>query len=279
VLLLTFIMMLVASSLALAVAVAAQNSQSVARSQLQDKQAWYVAEAGWQRARQQLAAGAWSAGTCSSAAPCCEWMPSLADCGAAASGQTGQYQVAIDDNGDGTYTITAGGYVPLAGVYVARREIVETELDVSMTDGTNKSLAATASASSSNGANVPSRARDGDTATRWQCGTSGSGCWLRMDYGSATTVNKVIIREQNDNINALTIETSSDGASWAVVDDLSVAEGSGNVWTATFAATSRRYLRARFTDVDGGAAVRVREMESYDSAVSSVGQGEVTTRW
>ena len=58
---LTFLVMLVLSGLALAVGMFSRNSMQTGTSQLLDKQAWYIAEAGWQRARQALSVGTWAA--------------------------------------------------------------------------------------------------------------------------------------------------------------------------------------------------------------------------
>ena len=60
-LLVTFLLMLVLSGLALAVGVFSHNSLVGSKAELLDKQAFYIAEAGRQRARQALVASTWLA--------------------------------------------------------------------------------------------------------------------------------------------------------------------------------------------------------------------------
>ena len=257
-------MMLVLAGLAMAVGLFAHNSVVGGRNQLHDKQAFYIAEAGWQRARQALSAATWSAAT--------------------GGGNTysesfgaGEYRVTIVDNGNSTYTITSEGYVPSQTNTQAKRKIVETNLSVSTSSGSNLSLTATASASSSHGGDVPANAKDGNLSTIWRSDTNGSGSWLAMDYGSATSLDKVIIKEDN-NIDGLTIEWSDNASSWTVASGLSVVESPSQTWTATFTAVSHRYFRSRFTSVPSSSPARVKEMESYSTS-TTYGTGAVTTTW
>lgn len=261
-LLLTFLMLLVLAGLALAVGTAAHNSMVGARSQLQDKQAFYIAEAGWQRARQALAAGTWMAGN--------TYTESFG---------AGEYEVTITDNGDDTYTITSEGYTPTQAAYTARRQVQELEVDAALSN-TNYSLAATASASSSNGGDTPDKANDGDTGTHWKAGTKGSGEWLAMDLGSAILLDRIII-EENSNINGVSIESSSDGSSWSTVSGLSVTESPSKTWTADFTDTTARYFRAVLTASGSGKRVSVEEFESYNTANQSVSldTGDFVTTW
>jgi len=123
VLLATFVMMLVLIGLALAAGIAAQNSVVIGRSTLQDQQAFYVAEAGWQRARQAVTAGTWTAGVAPDNAQYTE------------SFGAGQYQVTVTDNGDSTYTVSAEGYVPNQTTVLAKRKVVETAIPVTISGG------------------------------------------------------------------------------------------------------------------------------------------------
>ena len=261
----TFLMMLVITALGAAMAVFSSNSLVGSQGQLRDKQAFYIAEAGWQRARQAINAGTWSA--------------------ARPHGNTytetfgaGEYLVTILDNNDNTYTITSEGYVPSQTTVLAKRQVVETSTPV--TNGaTNLSLSATASASSSSGSNTPNKANDGSSGTRWESGTNGSGSWLAMDYGSSATLDKIVVQEHNF-IDGLTIEWSDDASSWTGASGLSVVESPAKTWTATFTAASHRYFRSRFTDVPSSKAAAVKEMESYNTAAATtLGTGAFTTQW
>lgn len=257
-------MLLVFAGLALAASVASHNSLLIGKAAVADWQASYVAEAGLQRARQALVAGTWSA--------------------AASPGNTytetfgaGEYSVTIVDNGGDEYTITAEGYVPSEVNPAAQRQIVEDAIAVTVSNGTNLALSATASASSTNGADVASNAKDGNTSTKWEAGTNGSGEWLAMDLGSSVSLNKIIV-EENNFIDGVSIEASDNGSSWSAVS-ASVIEDPNKTWTATFTAASHRHFRAVFTASASNKKVSVEEMECYSSALSSLGNGEIAVQW
>jgi hypothetical protein len=267
VLFLTFLLMLIVSGLAFAVGVFAWNSQLTGKSAVLDKQAFHIAEAGLQRARQALVAETWTAAT--------------------GAGNTytesfgaGQYQVTIVDNGDDTYTITSGGYVGSTSTYSARRQVIAADVPVTESN-TNKALTATASASSVNGSHTAGKANDDSMSTYWEAGTNGSGQWLAMDHGSATTVDQIIV-EENNRIDGVTIEYSSDGSSWSTVPGLSVVESPAKTWTCDFDATSARYFRGVFTASGSSRKVSVEEFQAYDTTAASVtldGNGTFSTSW
>lgn len=265
----TFLMMLVLSGLAVGIGVFSHNSMVTGASQLQDKRTFYIAEAGWQRARQALSAGTWSAdGTSHTEQPF----------GAGA----GEYVVTIVNNGDGTYTITSDGYVPSQAVAVARRRIVEASMPVNDTT-TNQSrtggTTATASSSQPGAGNTPARAIDNDNETRWSAGTRGSGSWLAINLTGQRAIERILIDER-ENIAALTIEMSADGSAWASIPGLSCSEAPAGsqpaTWTCTFPAVRERYFRVRCTSVPAGQRARVEEFESY---APQYGFGSVRTQW
>ena len=269
-LLIALVFMLILVGLATAAAVYSQNSQLTTRAQLLDTQAFYIAEAGVHRARQQLVAGNWASGSTNTE-----------------SFGGGEYSVTITDNGScgaGSsgcqYTFTSDAYIPSSTSYVARRELAEGSIPATVSS-TNLSLAATASASSSDGSHTASKANDGDSDSDWRASTAGNGQWLAMDYGSATTVDRIIV-DENDNIDGVNIQYSDDGSSWTTVSGLSVVESPSKTWTATFTASSHRYFRAVFTASGSSKKVRVNELESYNTASGSVtftGAGDYTTQW
>ena len=267
-LLLTFLLMLVFAGMALGVAMYSHNSQAVGANQLQDKQAFYIAEAGLQRARQALEANTWF--------------------GATGSGNAyeenfgaGSYTVTIVDNDDGTYTITSDGYVPNDTTPAAKREAVETNLDVTVTN-TNLSLAATATASSSNGTHTADKANDGSNSTYWQASTKGSGEWLKIDLGSSDTLDRIYIRE-NANITGITLQSSPDNSNWSSLSGLTGdGDDTDKDWTFNFTDTTARYFRATFTASGSGVRVSVDEFETYDTAdqTLTIDQGGAfTTTW
>lgn len=252
---LTFLMMLVMAALATAIVVFAQAGMASGRAQLLVAQARYVAEAGWQRAREAIVAGDAS---CSS--------------GCTESLGAGQYEVTV--TGSGPYTITSDGYVPSAANPQGRRRVAESAVPLNNTS-TNQSLTATASASSSQPGLPASRVNDDNTGTIWRAETTGSNEWLAMDYGSLMTLDRIVILER-DNIDAMTIELSSDASTWTTVPALSVVESPALTWTATFAAARKRYFRARFTSVPVGQRAGVEEFQSF---APRLGIGAGTSQW
>lgn len=265
-LLITFLMALLLSGLALAMGVFAHNSVVSGKSQWLDRRAFYIAEAGWQRARQALNAGTWVAAL----SPGGVYTEAFGG---------GEYRVTVLDNGDATYTITSEGYVPSQAVALAKRKIVERNLPASYVSGTNLSLDAEISASSSQSGEgkEPENANDGELSTKWQADTKGSGEWLALDYEIETTVDRVVV-EEHPHIDGLSVEISDDGAAWTTVTGLTVVESPAKTWTADFTAASTQYLRVVFTDVPGTATAGVKELQSSNTA-ASLGQGTVTTQW
>ena len=268
-LLLTFLMMLVLTSLAVAAATFSQHSLTTGKSQLLDKQAWYIAEAGWQRSRQAIVAGTWSA----AASPGNSYTESFG---------AGTYIVTVVDNGGNSYTITSEGYVPSSTNPSAKRKVTETSLSVTTSDGSNSATSATATASSAAASHPATDANDGSTSTHWQASTAGDGQWLKLDYSaSPPTLTKIVILE-NANIadNGVTLEWSDNNSSWTTLaSGSSVIESPSQTWTATFSAISHRYLRATFNASGASKKVAVKELQSYNSSISSLGHGAVTTTW
>ena len=261
---LTFLVMLILSGLALALGVFSNNSVVAGRDRLLDQQAFYIAEAGWQRARQALNADTWLAAL----SPGNTYTESFG---------AGEYRVTIVYNSASSYTVTSEGYIPNQTTTVAKRKVVETAVPVSGSNGTNLSLAATAAASSSSGSHTASKANDGNLGTDWGASNQGSNEWLSMDYGSSALLSKVVIQE-NDNIDGLTVEYSDDNSAWTAPSGLSVVESPSKTWTATFPKVSHRYFRARFTNVPSNKKASVNEMQSYNETFT-FGQGSVTTQW
>lgn len=267
-LLLVFLLMLVLAGLALAVGTWAHNSMVMGKAALLDRQAYYVAVAGWQRARQAVMAGTWLA----AASPGNSYTESFG---------AGEYVVTIVDEGGDEYTITSAAYVPNQSTPAAKREITEEQLDVTVSNGTNQALSATASASTEQADHPASDANDDSTGSFWRASTTGDGQWLKMNFGgSPPTLNRIVIRE-NANVadNGVTLEWSDDNSTWTTIASGSqVLEDPGKTWTATFTAAAHRYIRATF-DATGSNRVSVEEMRAYNSSLSALGRGEVTTQW
>ncbi len=259
----TFFLMLVLSGLAISIGVESQNAMVSGRNQLQDKQAFFIAEAGWQRARQAVSDGTWDA----AADPGNTYTESFG---------AGEYLVTVVAVDDDEYSITSKGYVPSQANAVAQRQVVEENISATVSS-TNLSLSATASASSSDSSHPAADAIDGSSGSHWKAGSDGSG-WLKLDFGSATTLDEIIV-EEKDNVTNVSVEYSDNGSTWSTPSGHSVSH-SGKTWTVTFTGTSHRYFRANIS-ASSSKKPSVKELESYNTAADTVtlGQGDVTTRW
>ena len=263
-LLLTFLLMLVLAGLALAVGIFAQNSQVIGKSQLLDRQAFDVAEAGYQRARQTFASLTWTAGGTHT-----EVFPP------APATPLGEYSVTI--SASSPYTITSDGDVPSIASSVARRRVTVSGITTSTNLALNPNVIATASSSS--GSSTPERARDDSTGTHWRAQTTGSGQWLTFDFQVATTVQQVVI-DEDQNITGVTVDWSDDDSTWTAGPAATVS-GSGNnqTYTVTFSPdVVHRYFRATFTASGSSSRVGVDEMTASNTAGTlSLSQGTFAT--
>ena len=268
VLLLTFLLLLVLTGLVTAVGLYANHSLATARSQRLDRQALYIAEAGWQRARQALAASTWTGAV----APGNDYTESFGG---------GEYVVNVTAENaciaSCNYTVTSSSYVPNQTAVLARRRITEVDAPVTIVTGTNFSLAATASASSSTGANTPNKANDGNSATKWQSGTNGNTSWLAMDYGSSATLNRIVV-DEDSNIGGITVDYSDNGSVWTSISGATVTQSPSKKWNATFSPISHRYFRANLTGVGANKKAAVEEMRSYNTTIS-LSTGDIISQW
>ncbi len=233
-----------------------------------DAKAYYVAEAGLAKARWALTTGGQSVG----------WGESDISFGA------GTYTVTTTNNGDGTSTVVAEGYLPNDTNPLAQRRVEERNIPVTTSGLTNLSLTATASASSYKGADTPDRANDGSSSTKWRADgnpSAGSPQWLAMDLGSAAAFDRVAFDEPSGNkITAYQIQYSSNGSIWSAVSD-AVETINGRVTTVDFDAVTVRYQRIYIT-----ASTRrnpaIAEYETYNSNETQsiiLGQGKFVTSW
>ncbi|MFE5325325.1 discoidin domain-containing protein [Embleya sp. NPDC056575] len=111
--------------------------------------------------------------------------------------------------------------------------------------GVNLASGATASASSSQWWNpfvgfAPGRAVDGDRGTRW-AGEWTNDQWLRIDLGSANTIERVTLDWEAAYGKSYRVELSGDGTNWRTA--WSTTTGDGGLDTARFAATPARFVR------------------------------------
>lgn len=217
-------------------------------------QAFYIAEAGLAKARWALSTGGEAVGWT-------ETDISFAE---------GTYTLTTTDNGDDTYTITSDGYIPDDTNPIAKRRVIEKNIPITAGSGTNLSLTATALASSVVGGFIASNANDGNSASKWKSSVN-NGSWLRLDFGSSTTFDRVV--SNGSKINSYTIEYSNDGVTYQEVANLVESP----TRTFTFDSVSAQYLRVSLN----GNRPEVIELQSYNSAGGgfTLGQGSFVTSW
>lgn len=71
-------------------------------------------------------------------------------------------------------------------------------------------------ASSTNGANIPFKAVDGNADSRWQAASKGE-AWWRMDYGTAQSFNRVNITWETSYAKSFTIQGSNDDETYTTI--------------------------------------------------------------
>lgn len=127
-----------------------------------------------------------------------------------------------------------------------------------------------ATASSEQVGNYAVNSIDGDIATRWAASGSTFPQWLRLDLGSAKTVDQVRLMFYSYDSRTYTynIEVSSDGTNYSSVTS-SKESNMGNQWMDdTFAAVNARYIRINVTACSySGGYASIYEAEVYNSGV------------
>ena len=249
-LILTFIILIGLSAIAFAFLTMISYEIKSVGTGLRNMQTFYIAEAGWAKARWALTTGAESIG----------WGETDVSFGG------GTYTVITVDNGDNTSTITSDGYIPDDANPIAQRRVIER--NISATSGPNLSLTATASTSSVQGTNTADKSNDEDGVTKWKSLVK-NGSWLKHDFGSSVTFDRIIYT--GTKIDSFSIMYSNDDAIYSAVTS-SVESPAG---TVTFDAVSARYLRF---DVNGNRP-EVDELETYNTSTGGLGQGTFVTSW
>jgi len=252
ILLFVFVILVGLTGIVIAVLAIASYEIKSASTGLLNMQAFYIAEAGWAKARWALTTEEEAVG----------WSETDEAFG------KGTYTVTTTDNGDYTYTIVSEGYIPDDTTPIARRRVTEENIPI----GGNLSLSATTSASSEQGTNVASNANDGSTATKWRSDVR-NGSWLKLDFGSEKSINMVIIVGASK-ISSFSIQYSYNDVAWNNVDNPVEAPA----WTVTFDALdpAARYLRINVN----GNRPEMGEFQSFGGGSGVVlGQGAYATSW
>jgi hypothetical protein len=90
--------------------------------------------------------------------------------------------------------------------------------------------------------NVAANAVDGNTSTRWACGTDGGDTqWIYVDLGSVQSVDEVTLNWEAAFASGYQIQVSNDASNWA--DVYSTNTGDGSMDFIGFSEVSARYVR------------------------------------
>ncbi|WP_433259649.1 family 20 glycosylhydrolase (plasmid) [Streptosporangium sp. CA-135522] len=135
-----------------------------------------------------------------------------------------------------------------------------TQIPWSATGGTNLAQGRPVTVSSTEVAQFPgSAAVDGNTSTRWSSGYSDPQ-WIRVDLGSAQTVNRVVLTWETAYARAYKVQLSDDGNTWH--DVYSTTAGDGGLDQLTVSGTGR-YLRVYSTARATRWGVSLWELAAY----------------
>ncbi|GIG18068.1 hypothetical protein Cme02nite_64000 [Catellatospora methionotrophica] len=120
-------------------------------------------------------------------------------------------------------------------------------------------------ASSYEGGNAPAAALDGRTTTRWSSQFSDPQ-WIRIDFGGAATISKVVLHWESAFARGYRIETSNDAATWTVIH--STTTGPGGTETLNISG-SGRYLRLYGTARATGYGYSLWELQVFGTVSTS----------
>ncbi|MBB5869262.1 glucose/arabinose dehydrogenase [Allocatelliglobosispora scoriae] len=136
---------------------------------------------------------------------------------------------------------------------------------------TNLAIGAAMSASTANGGFPASAANDNNTSSYWESNNNAFPQWLQADLGSAKSVSSVTLKlpppsSWATRTQTLSVLGSTDGSNFTT---LKASAGyvfdpaTGNTATATFTATSVRYLRVQITGNTGWPAGQIGELQIF----------------
>ncbi|MDI1466306.1 ThuA domain-containing protein [Catellatospora sp. KI3] len=136
---------------------------------------------------------------------------------------------------------------------------------------TNLAVGATMSASTSGGGFPAGNANDGNANSYWESNNNAFPQWLQADLGSAKSVSSITMKlppsaSWGARTQTLTVQGSTDGTNFST---LKASAGylfdpsTGNTASASFTATSVRYLRVTVTANTGWPAAQLSELQIF----------------
>ncbi|MGC8802479.1 MAG: discoidin domain-containing protein, partial [Bacteroidales bacterium] len=111
-----------------------------------------------------------------------------------------------------------------------------------------------------------SLAVDGNTNTRWESAFSDPQ-WISLDLGAEYNVSKVVIRWEAANARDYTLEGSTDGSSWTVIQSLQNLPGGNRIDTLKSINATYRYLKINGTARNLNYGYSIWEIEVFQVSV------------
>lgn len=136
-------------------------------------------------------------------------------------------------------------------------------ITVTSTSGTNVNLALgvpAVASSSENASNIPGKAVDGVTTTRWSSSFQDNQ-WIYADLGATTSFSRVKLKWENAYASGYKIQTSNNASTWT--DVYSTTTGNGSVDDITGLTASGRYVRVLCTTRATGFGISLFDFEVY----------------
>ncbi|WP_326821793.1 CARDB domain-containing protein [Streptosporangium sp. NBC_01756] len=162
----------------------------------------------------------------------------------------------------------------MATIVAAGLLVVGPVVPASAAGGPNLSPGKAAQASSSTAGQAVSAVNDGDQATYWESANNSFPQWARIDLGTATSVDQIVLKVPAPTVwqtrtQTLSIQGGADGSSYSTVvasANYTFNPATGNTVTINFGAATHRYWRVNITANTGWPAAQISEFEIYAAA-------------
>jgi hypothetical protein len=138
---------------------------------------------------------------------------------------------------------------------------------------TNLALNRPVTASGSTQTYVASNAVDGNTSTYWESTDNAFPQWIQVDLGSSVSISRIVMdlppsTAWGTRTQTVAIQGSTDGSTYttlAASAGYTFNPSTGNTATATFTATSTRYVKLTFTANTAWPAGQLSELQVFSS--------------
>ncbi|WP_329084361.1 MULTISPECIES: CARDB domain-containing protein [unclassified Streptosporangium] len=152
--------------------------------------------------------------------------------------------------------------------------VVGSVVPASAAAGPNLSPGKATLASSSTGGQPVSAINDGNQATYWESANNSFPQWARIDLGTATSVEQIVLKLPPPAVwqtrtQTLSVQGGADGNTFSTVvasANYTFNPATGNTVTIDFGATTHRYWRVNITANTGWPAAQISEFEIYGAA-------------